>query len=221
MKVKDLSKCFGPWAQYGLAGWALTFALPGQAATTNVYVENFDFNPPAVAIKVHDQVHWIWSSGFHNSTSDPGDTTMWSSGDMSAPGGSFTFAFPNAGTFPYTCTIHSFHGSVKVEAGNTTPWPDATDLGGGERRSSWFGDFNVTYYPWIYHAQHGWMYVFGTDPASIWLWTTDMGFLWTGSGVYPWLWRNQDHTWLYYVKGSHSPRFFFNWNTQQWEMHNP
>jgi hypothetical protein len=103
----------------------------------------------------------------------------------------------------------------------TTPWPDAVDLGNGKKQSSWFGIFNDTYYPWIYHQQHGWMYVFGTDPASIWLWAPDMGFLWTGSGVYPWLWRDQDQTWLWYVKGSQSPRFFFNWNTQQWESENP
>jgi len=102
-----------------------------------------------------------------------------------------------------------------------TPWPDATNLGGGNWSSSWFGDFNVTFYPWIYHAQHGSMYTFGSDPASIWLWTTDMGFVWTGSGVYPWLWRNQDGTWIYYAKGSQSPRWFFNWNTQTWESHNP
>jgi hypothetical protein len=110
---------------------------------------------------------------------------------------------------------------VGNNVGSSTPWPDATDLGGGWMRSSWFGDFNVANYPWIYHAQHGWMYTFGADPTSIWLWTQDMGFVWTGSGVYPWLWRNQDSTWLYYVKGSQPPRQFFNWNKQQWESRNP
>ena len=86
-------------------------------------------------------------------------------------------------------------------------------------RSSWFGDFNVTYYPWIYHFQHGWMYTFDTDPTSIWLYTSDFGFLWTGSSVYPWIWSDQKGTWMYYLKGSSSPRWFFNWNTQTWERH--
>jgi hypothetical protein len=102
-----------------------------------------------------------------------------------------------------------------------TPWPDATDLVDGWKQSSWFGDFNVNSHPWIYHAQHGWMYVFGTDPASIWLWTPDMGFLWTGSGVYSWLWSDQKGTWLWYQKGSTPPRWFYNWNLQKWESHNP
>lgn len=100
-----------------------------------------------------------------------------------------------------------------------TPWPDATDLGSGWKSSSWFGVFNVNNYPWIYHQQHGFMYVFGTDPASIWFWASDMGFLWSSSTVYPWLWSDTKQTWLYYAIGSQSPRFFFNWNTQQWEQH--
>jgi Fibronectin type III domain len=103
----------------------------------------------------------------------------------------------------------------------TTPWPDATNLGNGWEESSWFGTFNVTDYPWIYHQQHGWMYVYGTDPASIWLWTSDMGFLWTGSGVYPWLWSDTQQTWLYYSVGSSNPRYFYNWNTQKWVAVNP
>jgi len=105
--------------------------------------------------------------------------------------------------------------------GPTTPWPDATDLGSGWKHSSWFGTFNETYYPWIWHQQHGWMYAFGTDPGSIWLWTPDLGFLWTGSGVYPWLWSNTQQTWLYYSVGSSNPRYFYNWNSQKWVAVNP
>jgi hypothetical protein len=110
--------------------------------------------------------------------------------------------------------------------GPPTPWPDATDLGSGWMSSSWFGIFNETYYPWIYHQQHGWMYVFGTDPGSIWLWTPDTGapwtgFLWTSSTVYPWLWSDKQQTWLYYAVGSSNPRYFYNWNAQKWVAVNP
>jgi len=105
--------------------------------------------------------------------------------------------------------------------GSATPWPDATDLGNGWMNSSWFGTFNVNSYPWIYHQQNGWMYVFGTDPTSIWLWTPDLGFLWTGQSVYPWLWSNTQQTWLYYSVGSSNPRYFYNWNSQKWVAVNP
>jgi len=102
-----------------------------------------------------------------------------------------------------------------------SPWDAATDLGNGWKNSSWFGTFNVTYYPWIYHQQHGWMYVFGSDSTSIWLWTSDMGYLWTSSTVYPWLWSNTQQTWLYYSVGSSNPRYFYNWNAQKWVTVNP
>ena len=120
--------------------------------------------------------------------------------------------------FGQSFSAHGTATGVFTYAGPLTdPWPDASELGDGWKRSGWFGDFYRGYYPWIYHAQHGWLYVFGTDPTSTWLYNPAMGFLWTGSGTYPWLWSDQERTWLYYVKGSHSPRWFFNWNTQAWE----
>jgi len=101
------------------------------------------------------------------------------------------------------------------------PWDAATDLGSGWKHSSWFGTFNLSHYPWIYHQQHGWMYVFGNDSASLWLWTPGMGFLWTSSTVYPWLWSNTQQTWLYYSKGSSNPRYFYNSSTHAWVAVNP
>jgi plastocyanin len=41
----------------------------------------------------------------HTATSNSGDATTWDSGNIAA-GGSFSFTFQNAGTFPYHCTIH-------------------------------------------------------------------------------------------------------------------
>jgi len=102
-----------------------------------------------------------------------------------------------------------------------SPWDGATDLGSGWKNSSWFGTFNVNHYPWIFHKQHGWMYVFGNDSTSIWLWTSDMGFLWTGSGTYPWIWSNTQQTWLYYSVGSNNPRYFYNSSSHKWVAVSP
>jgi len=96
-------------------------------------------------------------------------------------------------------------------------WGGAADLGGGWKWLSWFGYFSTTYDPWIYHLQHGWMYSVGTDPSSIWFWTSDMGWLWTGSTTYPYLYRSSDGAWLYYLKDSSSPRWFYNYKTSLWE----
>jgi hypothetical protein len=127
-------------------------------------------------------------------------------GFSSTTGGGYALTQATAGGFQV--------GTFSIS--NTSPWPDATSLGNGWMTSNWFGTFNVNNYPWIYHQQHGWMYVFGTDPNSIWLWTSDLGFLWTSQSVYPWLWSDAQQTWLYYSVGSSNPRYFYNWNTQKW-----
>jgi hypothetical protein len=131
--------------------------------------------------------------------------------------------FSNLSSGGYAATQESTGGYQvgSFSVSNTSPWPGAAILGNGWMNSSWFGTFNINNYPWIYHQQHGWMYVFGTDPNSIWLWTSDLGFLWTGQSVYPWFWSDTQKTWLYYSVGSSNPRYFYNWNSQKWVTVNP
>ncbi len=92
------------------------------------------------------------------------------------------------------------------------------NLGGGWRRLEGFGD----YVPmgadgWIWHNQHGFFYVAqNAEPASIWLYSQDMGWLWTSQTVYPFLYRQQDGAWLWY-NGATNPRWFVNMTTGHWE----
>jgi hypothetical protein len=170
------------------------------------------------------------TNGASNGVNDDGFTGMMNGNQFTCVSAESTTVDGLLSTNPYaisgTWSSASGSGSFTLNrthslTGPTTPWPDATDLGNGWEESSWFGTFNVTDYPWIYHQQHGWMYAYGTDPASIWLWTPDLGFLWTGSGVYPWLWSNTQQTWLYYSVGTSNPRYFYNWNAQKWVAVNP
>ena len=83
------------------------------AATINVNIEPFDFNPDPVNINVNDQVVWTWVSDFHTTTSDtPG---LWDSG-LHNSGFVFTNKFTSAGSFPYSCVTHGFTGTVNVQA---------------------------------------------------------------------------------------------------------
>jgi hypothetical protein len=96
------------------------------------------------------------------------------------------------------------------------------DVGNGWRHLAWFGTYNVNYAPWIYHQQHRWLYPVGDTAADMWFYSLDgMGWLWTCSTVYPWLYSLNQGTWLYYLKGTAAPRWFFNWNQQQWQAVNP
>jgi hypothetical protein len=102
---------------------------------------------------------------------------------------------------------------------DTGPFAGAVDIGGGWKWLSWFGFFYDAGNGWIYHNEHHWMYAVGTTPASIWLWTPDMGWLWTSESLYPYMYRNQPSAWLWYQQGSTSPRWFNNLTTGQWESH--
>ena len=99
----------------GLAGH-----LNALAATANVSIVNFAFNPATVTINVNDQVKWTWASGAtsHSTTSD---TSLWDSG-LHTNGFTFSHTFGAAGNFPYFCSLHPFMtASVTVQAGNAPP----------------------------------------------------------------------------------------------------
>ena len=85
----------------------LLAALPpfSQAATTNVTIVGDSFSPVVVTIQVGDTVTWTGGAGFHTVT---GSTVA----DRSQFCGSGTIAtcseiFNSAGSFPYSCLVHS------------------------------------------------------------------------------------------------------------------
>jgi plastocyanin len=113
MKTRNLLRHLGQAATFGLAAWAFTCPLSGQAATTtNVDVSSslnvLAFFPPTVTINANDQVTWIWQGTLTHSTTDTG---VWDSSPLVAAPHSFSFTFVNAGTFPYHCA-NPFHGAM-------------------------------------------------------------------------------------------------------------
>ena len=106
-----------------------------------------------------------------------------------------------------------------INSGATTPWVNAINLGSHWKWLGWFGYFNDTGAGWIYHNEHHWMYAAGASPDGIWLWTSDLGWLWTGSTTYPYLYRFSDAAWLWYQMASSAPRWFYNFTNSGWEAH--
>src|SRR5215470_2021016 len=101
----------------GLGYWGLDGTQPCLAAITNVNVIDFSFSPSRVKINVNDQVKWTWTGNSHSTTSDGG---LWDSG-VHNNGFTFTNTFQTTGSFPYTCSVHSFMtGSVMVQSSNST-----------------------------------------------------------------------------------------------------
>jgi plastocyanin len=103
------------------------------AATFTVEVSpggNFQFVPFSVSIQLGDTVTWVWKSAMHSVTSgNPGAPTGLFDSGIHNSGFTFSFTFPNPGTFNYYCIPHGSGGMVGkvIVAGNTpTPTPTPT-----------------------------------------------------------------------------------------------
>jgi plastocyanin len=80
-------------------------------ATNQVGVSDNTFSPASIVVSAGTTVTWTWAAGAapHNVTFSDGNN----SGDKST--GTFSRTFSTAGTFNYSCTLHSgMNGTVKV-----------------------------------------------------------------------------------------------------------
>jgi plastocyanin len=82
----------------------LLVADPAGAATHEVLIRNFAFEPPELAIQAGDSVRWTVVSGQHSVTAK--ESTFDS--DELETGLSFERRFEEPGVFPYFCTPHDF-----------------------------------------------------------------------------------------------------------------
>ncbi len=102
------------------------------AATVNVTMQNFAFQPATMTINMGDTVVWTnMDNTIHTSTSgsDCTPSGMWDSGDM-AVGQTFSLTFNTPGTFPYHCTHHcatnNMVGTIIVNAATGATLPILT-----------------------------------------------------------------------------------------------
>ncbi len=108
----------------------ITLAVKASATVFIVTVANFAFSPNAIPnVMVGDTIRWVWSSGFHDTTSDsslaPGTTrpagaAPWSS-PMTSPANTFDYKVAVAGTYNYICTIHPTAMKASFTASNPLP----------------------------------------------------------------------------------------------------
>ena len=82
-------------------------------ATNEVWMKNSLFDPASITITAGTTITWTnKESVTHNVISDNGTFTSGEMGD----GATFSFTFPNVGTFPYTCSHHlDMKGTVIVQ----------------------------------------------------------------------------------------------------------
>ncbi len=92
------------------------------------------------------------------------------------------------------------------------------ELGGSWRRLNWYGDYVPVGNGWFWNPVHGYFYpASGGSPSSVFWYTMDMGWLFTRQDRFPYLYRFNDQSWLWYFPGSSGPRWFYNLRTGEWE----
>lgn len=75
-----------------------------------------------------------------------------------------------------------------------------------------FGDFNISGYPFIYHLNHGWLYVFADQGNSLLYYDFTSGkTLFADIGLYPHLYDFSTGSWWYYL-GTTNPRWFYGYS---------
>lgn len=100
-----------PTPTTGTTPTATTPAGNGQAVTiTTESSGSFAFSPATLTIKVGTTVTWTnTTQAPHTVTSDDGKTfDSGTANPISPGGGTFSFTFTKAGTFPYHCQLHPF-----------------------------------------------------------------------------------------------------------------
>ncbi|HEV2832890.1 MAG TPA: T9SS type A sorting domain-containing protein [Hanamia sp.] len=87
----------------------LCFAfLTSHATTWDVTVSNNQFSPASLNVAVGDVIHWVWSQGFHTTTSVgiPAGASSWDS-PIDAGNISFNYTVTQPGTYSYQCDFHA------------------------------------------------------------------------------------------------------------------
>jgi len=88
-------------------------------------------------------------------------------------------------------------------------WTETIQLGGDWRLSEWLGEFRAFGNGWIYQLQLGWAYTAPDEREGLWMWTERNGWLWSQSGVWPYLWSHNSGNWLYLLGGSNGDPIFY------------
>jgi plastocyanin len=89
------------------------------------------FSPAALTIQPGDTVTWVWQGNGHSVTSGtPGQPSGLFDSGVHDTNFTFSFTFPDAGTFPYFCMPHGLCcgmvGSVTVAGATPSPTPSPT-----------------------------------------------------------------------------------------------
>ncbi|MEO8109026.1 MAG: T9SS type A sorting domain-containing protein [Ginsengibacter sp.] len=98
------------------------FYLTTHATVWNVTVQDFQFSPANLNVKVGDVIHWKLVGGFHttSSLSVPAGAASWDA-DLTTPGAFFDYIVTATGSYSYQCDFHPTLMQGSFTATSVTP----------------------------------------------------------------------------------------------------
>jgi hypothetical protein len=96
---------------------------------------------------------------------------------------------------------------------------NAIDKTSGWWSSEWLGDFYATGSDWIYHADFGWLFVYGDNPTNLWLWHQHLGWIWVSDATFPYFYSSKLSNWLLWKQTKGNVAVFFDYSQSHWISH--
>ena len=109
---------------------------------------------------------------------------------------------------------------LEMNVGGVAPtWSEAFPVEGAENwwASPWFGNFYLNEDSgWLMHEELGWLFAIGHPADGVWLWQEDLGWMWTHSSTYPFLYRNETGSWLFFHGQGAQRLLLFDYSENKW-----
>ena len=109
--------------------------------------------------------------------------------------------------------------TLRTDSGKQAPlWANAVpETATDWWRSQWFGTFyRDGSSDWIMHAELGWLYPLAHLTDGVWLWKQNMGWLWTDTKTFPFLYQNMTGGWVYFHGSSQNSLLFYHYREERW-----
>ena len=82
--------------------------------------------------------------------------------------------------------------------------------------SQWFGSFFLGKNGWMRHETIGWLFAVDDGAGGVWLWQENLGWLWTGEGVYPYVFLNAEKGWGFLLGDAEGRVFIYRYADSSW-----
>lgn len=215
----DLAFTLTEGVNYSITGALSATGQLGQAISVSVYFKG----PDGTIVDIDQTVPYFLGTTI-NFDEIPASASDETEGFL--PAGDYTLEFSLGVISTAVVGSNSISGSFSIvlgdQSGSSEPLIGGTPVEGleGWFLSEWFGYYSTEFAPWLFHAEHGFIYRFPeSSNASTYFFDSAMGaWWWTNTSVYPSLFvfdppadrggTDIGFEWLWYFEGSSGPRWF-------------